>query len=71
MAGLGNRRLVSVDQVHDDGQTGAIVATEAFDVDGETVTVQRALRYVICDGLIAECWLFDMEQHLVDRAWTP
>jgi uncharacterized protein len=70
-AGLGNRRLVSVDQVHDDGETGAIFATETFDVDGETVTVQRALRYRIRDGLIAECWLFDMEQHLIDKAWTP
>jgi uncharacterized protein len=70
-AGLGNRRLVRVDQVHDDGETGAIFATEMFDVDGETLTVQRALRYVIRDGLIAECWLFDMEQHVIDKAWTP
>jgi uncharacterized protein len=70
-AGLGNRRLVSVDQVHDDGETGAIFATETFDVDGVPVTVQRALRYLIRDGLIAECWLFDMDQHLVDRAWAP
>lgn len=69
-ASRGQRELVSVDQVHDDGKTGAIFATESFIVDGERVEVKRALRYR-CDGeRIVECWLFDQDQMLVDRAWS-
>ena len=69
-AALGKRELVSVDQIHDDGEWGAAFVTERFEIAGETVTVQRALRYRIVSGRIKECWLFDMDQHLVDRAWT-
>ncbi len=65
------RRLVSIDQVHDDGDTGALFVTEAMTIDGVEVEVQRALRYRVADGRIAECWLFDLDQHLADRAWEP
>lgn len=50
--------------------TGAVFATESFDLDGETVTVQLALRYRVVDDSIAECWRYDQDQHLVDRAWS-
>jgi uncharacterized protein len=63
------RRLVSVDQVHEDASHGAVFATEEFMVDGDPVTVNRALRYRIEDDRIVECWLYDQDQHLVDRAW--
>jgi uncharacterized protein len=69
------RKLLSVDQIHDDGETGALFVTESLVVDwihdgGETVTVFRALRFRVADGKIAECWLFDHDQHLIDRAWS-
>lgn len=67
---IGERTLVSVDQWHDDGDTGAVFATEQFTVDGERRAVQRALRYRISDGRFVECWLFDLDQGLVDRAWS-
>lgn len=69
-AAIGKRDLVSVDQLHDDGAWGAVFVTESFEIAGEVVTVQRALRYRIDRDLIKECWLFDMDQHLVDQAWT-
>ena len=66
----GERSLMSVDQWHDDGDTGAVFATEEYTVDGERHRVQRALRYRIRDGRFVECWLFDLDQHVVDRAWA-
>jgi len=69
-AARGKRSLASIDQVHDDGDTGAIFVTERFEVDGEPVEVQRALRYRTAGGRITECWLYDQDQHLVDRAWS-
>lgn len=64
------RALVSVDQIDDHGTHGALFVTESMTVDGETVELQRALRYRIADGRIAECWLYDHDQHLVDRSWA-
>src|SRR5262245_17942175 len=68
------RRLVSVDAVFDEGDRGAIFATEAFAIgsgeDATEVTVERCLRYRVADGLIAELWLYDRDQHLVDQAWS-
>jgi uncharacterized protein len=69
-SGRSGRRLLGVDQLHDDGVAGAIFATEEVTIDGEAHRVQRALRYRIEDDLIVECWLFDHDQHLVDRAWS-
>ena len=64
------RRLVSIDQVDDLGTHGAIFATESMTVGGETVQLARALRYRSADDRIVECWLYDHDQHLVDRAWA-
>ncbi len=69
-AALAKRELLSADQLHDDGECGAVFITESFDIDGDPVTVQRALRYRIDHDQITECWLFDMDQHLIDRAWS-
>lgn len=69
-AAQGERTLISVDQHHEDGQTGALFATESFVADGETRTVMRGLRFRIENDKIAECWLFDHDQHVVDAAWS-
>jgi len=66
----GDRQLVSVDAVHDSGDHGAIFVTESFTVDGAPVTVDRCLRYRVEQGRISEIWLYDRQQHLVDRAWS-
>ena len=54
-AAKGKRSLVSIDQVHDDGATGAIFATERFEVDGAPVELKRALRYRTDGARITEC----------------
>jgi uncharacterized protein len=64
------RQLVSIDQLHDDGATGALFVTESIVVDGTSMRVLRALRYRTSDDLLTECWLYDHDQHVVDHAWT-
>jgi SnoaL-like domain len=66
----GNRKLIAIDQLHDDGDSGAFFVTESFVIGGETVTVQRALRFRTNGRAVTECWLFDQDQHLVDKAWA-
>jgi uncharacterized protein len=68
-AARSDRKLISVDAVFDNGDSGAIFVTESFRLDAATVTVPRALRYRVENDHIVECWLFDFDQHLVDRAW--
>jgi len=68
-AALGDRRLVSIDQIDDNGHSGALFVTESFTVDGDTVAVPRCLRYRVVNDRLAECWLFEHEQHLVEQAW--
>lgn len=63
------RALLAVDAIYDQGDHGALFVREAVTVDGARVEVQRALRFRIAGGLLAECWLYDQDQHLVDRAW--
>lgn len=65
----GRRELVSIDQIHDDGPTGALFVTERLIVDGAPVTVRRALRYRTNGHQLVECWLYDHDQHVVDAAW--
>lgn len=67
---VSERQLVSIDQLHDDGDTGALFVTESLVIGGERHTVHRALRFRVAGDRIVECWLFDHDQHLVDRAWT-
>jgi uncharacterized protein len=66
----GGRKLISIDQVDDGGTSGALFVTESFAINGETVIVQRALRFLTNGTTITECWLFDHQQHLVDQAWS-
>jgi uncharacterized protein len=64
------RELLAIEAVYDDGATGAIFTREAIIVHGQRHEVLRSLRFRLHDGLIAECWLYDQDQHLVDRAWA-
>ena len=40
---------------------------ERWVVDGEEIELDRLLVYRIADGMLAECWLYDQDQSLVDR----
>lgn len=65
-----DRQLVTIDQIDDHGTHGALFVTEAMTLDGVRLSVQRALRYRVAEDRIVECWLYDHDQHLVDRAWS-
>lgn len=68
-AGRSDRTLVRVDAVFDTGNEGAIFVTESFRLEDGMVRLPRALRYRVQNDRIVECWLYDHQQHLVDRAW--
>ena len=65
-----NRRLVSVRDVLAGGHFGLIVAVERFERGGASVEIERMLRYSVRDGKLAECWIYDEDQRLVDEYWA-
>lgn len=64
------RQLITIDQIDDHDTHGALFVTETMMIDSTVITLARALRYHTADDRISECWLYDHDQHLVDRAWS-
>jgi uncharacterized protein len=64
------RQLVAVDEVLAGPDAAVIVARERITVDGETHEIRRVLRYRIAGDRFAECWLYEEDQALIDRAWS-
>ena len=58
--------LEVIDVLESDAHASAWVR-ERWIVDGEPVELMRLLVYRVADGKLAECWLFDHDQALVDR----
>ena len=65
------RTLLEVVDVLDGPELGALVVRERFERDGRTEEVRRVLLYRVVDDQIAECWLYDEDQALVDEFWAP
>ena len=65
-----NRRLVSVRDVLAGEHFGLIIAVERFERSSESVEIERMLRYSVRDGKLAECWIYDEDQRLVDEYWA-
>lgn len=65
-----HQRLLSVDQVDDLGDSGAVFVTVPLVLDGEVFAVWRAFRCRVAGDRIVECWVFDHDQHLLDRSWN-
>jgi ketosteroid isomerase-like protein len=65
-----NRSLVSIVDAMAGERFGVILATERFEREGRTVTLDRLLRYRVYDGKLAECWVYDDDQRLVDEFWA-
>jgi ketosteroid isomerase-like protein len=63
-----SRRLIKVVDVMAGRERGAIVALERLSVDGAPVEIERVLVYAVKDGLLHECWIYDADQELIDRA---
>ncbi len=62
------RKLVAIKDVMAGEHFGAVLAVERFEKEegGESVVVERLLRYTVKDGKLAECWVYDEDQRLVD-----
>jgi uncharacterized protein len=62
-----NRKLIEIRDVLVGKEFGLIIAVESFQHDGATVEIERMLRYSVRDGKLAECWIYDEDQRLVDN----
>lgn len=60
------RRLLTVRPVIAGGEHGALIAREALMKDDAAIEVERVLVYRVVDGLLAECWVYDRDQRLID-----
>ena len=65
-----NRKLVSVRDVLAGEHFGVIVAVERFERSDASIEIERMLRYSVRDGKLAECWIYDEDQRLVDEYWA-
>jgi ketosteroid isomerase-like protein len=63
-----SRQLIGIVDVMAGCERGAIVARERLVVDGAPVEVERLLVYAVKDRLLHECWIYDADQALIDRA---
>ena len=62
------RQLESIEDVLGGDRFAAIVAREGV---GDPVRiVRRVFVYTVRDGKLAECWLYDEDQRLIDRLWS-
>ncbi len=64
------RRLLHVDEILAGPDAAACVVREELLVDGEAHEIRRLLRFRIDGDHLAECWLYEENQALVDRAWS-
>jgi hypothetical protein len=60
------RRLVRIVDVTAGAQRAVVIAREAFERDGVVTELDRVLVYRIQGDLLAECWVYDGDQALVD-----
>jgi uncharacterized protein len=62
-----NRKLIKIVDVLAGEHFGVIVAVEHFERNGQAVEFERILRYRVNEGKLAECWIYDQDQRLVDE----
>ena len=65
-----NRKLIGIQDVLAGAHFGAVIAVEQFERSGVVVQIERLLRYTVRDGKLAECWVYDEDQRLVDAHWS-
>lgn len=61
--------LLSIDEILAGPLSAVIVATLRISVEGEEHEIRRALRFRITGSQLSECWLYEENQALIDRAW--
>jgi len=64
------RTLVAVDEILAGPGSAAVVARELITVDDNPTEIRRLFRYRVEGDRFAECWLYEENQALIDRAWA-
>jgi len=62
-----NRKLLDIVDVMAGPHRATVIARERFEKHGRSVELERVLVYAIKDGKLAECWVYDGDQALVDQ----
>lgn len=62
------RGLVAVVDVTAGPSRAVVIVREAVTVGGVTQEIERVLVYRTEAGLLAECWVYDQDQRLIDAA---
>ncbi|MFA6117038.1 MAG: nuclear transport factor 2 family protein [Sphingomonas sp.] len=61
------RRLVEISDIAVGATRGVILVREELSIGGRPVQVDRTLIYAVRDSLLAECWVLDQDQRLIDE----
>jgi hypothetical protein len=64
------RELLEVLDVLAGARLGALVVRERLTRDGDVAEVRRTLVFRVEADHLAECWLLDEDQALIDRFWA-
>jgi len=62
-----NRKLIEIVDVMAGPARATVIARERFEKAGKTAELERVLVYRIEEGKLAECWVYDADQALVDE----
>jgi ketosteroid isomerase-like protein len=62
-----NRRLVAILDVMAGPHRATVIARERFERTELRAELDRVLVYGVKDGKLAECWVYDTDQSLVDQ----
>ena len=71
VSGRAQRELLEVVDVLAGEVLGSLVVRERLTRGEVSAELRRVLLYRVTDGKIAECWVLDEDQALVDRLWAP
>ena len=64
------RQLDQIEDVLSGDTFGAIVAREGVGRGGETRVIRRVFLYLVSDGKLRECWVYDQDQQAMDELWS-
>lgn len=64
------RRLAAVVDVMAGPERATLIVRESLTIGGVAREVERVLVYRVEDGVLAECWVYDQDQRLIDAALT-
>jgi ketosteroid isomerase-like protein len=64
------RRLVAVDEVLAGPNAAVLVAREEISTPEGPAEIRRVLRYRVRGSHFVDCWLYEEDQAVIDRAWS-